>query len=163
MEPDIIFPSLIDPELIGESSLDNALDWDTVRSVQYREYGEPWRFMESLRDRHRQRAADNPNFRYLEQQAELNRRLREETTSVSLNREQRQQEVEAQEAEQLALENRRREALGLEPLEEWIDARGEEGESDEAEPVEQVQVQEAAQILLDYAKLENSYRFAGRG
>ncbi|MGE4533453.1 carboxy terminal-processing peptidase [Halomonas sp.] len=163
VEPDIIFPSLIDPELIGESSLDNALDWDTVRSVQYREYGEPWRFMESLRDRHRQRAADNPNFRYLEQQAELNRRLREETTSVSLNREQRQQEVEAQEAEQLALENRRREALGLEPLEEWIDARGEEGESDEAEPVEQVQVQEAAQILLDYAKLENSYRFAGRG
>lgn len=165
VEPDIIFPSLIDPELIGESSLDNALDWDTVRSVQYREYGEPWRFLESLRDRHRQRSEAHPNFRYLEQQAELNRRMREETTSLSLNRELRQEEAEAQEAEQLALENQRREALGLEPLEEWIDARSEEdesGEEQEEEPVEQVQVQEAAQILLDYAQLESNFRFAHR-
>ncbi|MDN3520029.1 carboxy terminal-processing peptidase [Halomonas ramblicola] len=163
VEPDIIFPSLIDPELIGESSLDNALDWDTVRSVQYREYGEPWRYLENLKDRHRRRAEEHPNFRYLEQQAALNRQLREENTSVSLNREQRQREVESQEAEQLALENQRREALGLEPLEEWVDARGEESdEEEEEEPVEQVQVQEAAQILLDYAQLDDSFRFANR-
>lgn len=161
VEPDIIFPSLIDPELIGESSLDNALSWDTVRSVQYREYGEPWRYLENLKDSHRRRAEEHPNFRYLEQQAALNRQLREENTSVSLNREQRQREVESQEAEQLALENQRREALGLEPLEEWIDARGEESD-DEEEPVEQVQVQEAAQILLDYAQLDGSFRFANR-
>ncbi|MDR5901091.1 MULTISPECIES: carboxy terminal-processing peptidase [Halomonas] len=166
VEPDIIFPSLVDPELIGESSLDNALDWDTVRSVQYREYGEPWRFLETLRARHRERADTHPNFVYLEQQAELNRRMREETTSVSLNRELRQAETEALEAEQLALENQRREALGLEPLEEWIDARGEEDDSDqekeEEEPVEQVQVLEAAHILLDHSQLENNYRFAHR-
>ncbi|MEQ5801611.1 carboxy terminal-processing peptidase [Halomonas sp. H10-9-1] len=164
VEPDIIFPSLIDPELIGESSLDNALDWDTVRSVQYRKYGEPWRFLESLRDRHRQRTEVHPNFRYLEQQAELNRRMREETTSVSLNRELRQEEFKAQEAEQLALENQRREALGLEHLEEWTDTRGEEdeGSAEEEEPVEQVQTQEAAHILLDYAQLENNFRFAHR-
>ncbi|MBB3329936.1 carboxyl-terminal processing protease [Halomonas campaniensis] len=159
VEPDIIFPSLIDPALIGESSLDNALDWDTVRSVQYRNYGEPWRHMESLKDRHRQRAEELPNFRYLEQQAELTRRMREQNTSVSLNREQRQREVEAQEAEQLALENQRRLALGLDPLEEWIDARGEESDD---EPVEQVQVVEAAHILLDYAKLSGGYRLANR-
>lgn len=159
VEPDIIFPSLIDPALIGESSLDNALDWDTVRSVQYRNYGEPWRHMESLRDRHRQRAEELPNFRYLEQQAELTRRMREQNTSVSLNREQRQREVEAQEAEQLALENQRRLALGLEPLEEWIDARDEENDD---EPVEQVQVVEAAHILLDYSKLSGGYRLANR-
>ncbi|MCP1326747.1 S41 family peptidase, partial [Halomonas sp. 707D4] len=35
VEPDIAFPSLIDPERIGESSLDNALAWDTVQNVQY--------------------------------------------------------------------------------------------------------------------------------
>ncbi len=159
VEPDIIFPSLIDPELIGESSLDNALDWDTVRSVQYRHYGEPWRYMESLKDRHRHRAEELPNFRYMEQQAELTRRLREQNVSVSLNREQRQREVEEQEAEQLALENRRRRALGLDTLEEWIDARGDQSDD---EPVEQVQVQEAAQILLDYAQLNGSYRLANR-
>ncbi|MFO8047236.1 MAG: carboxy terminal-processing peptidase [Halomonas sp.] len=160
VEPDIIFPSLIDPDLIGESSLDNALDWDTVRSVQYRNYGEPWRYLESLKDRHQSRAAEHPNFRYLTQQAELNRRLREQTTSVSLNREQRQHEVEAQEAEQLALENQRRQALGLDLLEEWVDART-EGNDDE--PVEQVQVQEAAHILLDFTLLSSdTYRLANR-
>ena len=159
VEPDIIFPSLLDPELLGESSLDNALDWDTVRSVQYRHYGEPWRHLEAIKDRHRTRAAEHPNFRYLTEQAELNRRLREQTVSVSLNREQRQREVEEQEAEQLALENTRRQALGLDLLEEWIDARDEE--SDE-EPVEQVQVQEAAHILLDYALLDPGYRYAQR-
>ncbi len=160
VEPDIIFPSLVDPDLIGESSLDNALDWDTVRSVQYRHYGEPWRHLEAIKDRHHSRAAEHPNFRYLTQQAELNRRLREESTSVSLNREQRQREVEEQEAEQLGLENQRRQALGIAPLEEWIDARSEERDE---EPVEQVQVQEAAHILLDFALLTSEdYRLANR-
>lgn len=160
VEPDIIFPSLVDPELIGESALDNALDWDTVRSVQYRHYGEPWRHLEALKEHHRIRAAKLPNFRYLEQQAELARRMRVQNTSVSLNREQRQNEVEAQEAEQLALENQRRRALSLEPLEEWSDARSEEG--DDEEPVERVQVVEAAHILLDYSQLLGSYRLANR-
>lgn len=159
VEPDIIFPSLVDPELIGESSLDNALNWDTVRSVQYRHYGEPWRHLEAIKDRHQARAAEHPNFRYLTQQAELNRRLREQATSVSLNREQRQREVEEQEAEQLALENERRQALGIDLLEEWIDARDEERDD---EPVEQVQVQEAAHILLDFALLERNARYAQR-
>ncbi|PMR78778.1 carboxy terminal-processing peptidase [Billgrantia endophytica] len=151
VEPDILFPDLVDPERIGESSLDNALEWDTVQEVQYRLYGEPWEYMETLRSRHRERADIQPNFVYLERRAELARRLREEHTSVSLNRELRQREVEARDAEQLALENQRREALGLDPLEELIDAR--EEDSDEDEPVERVQVTEAAAILADYAEL----------
>ncbi|TDR53878.1 S41A family C-terminal processing peptidase-1 [Halomonas ventosae] len=158
VEPDIRFPSLIDPELIGESSLDNALEWDTVREVQYRTYGEPRQYLETLRSRHNERAEQHPNFHYLEQQSELANRLREQHTSVSLNREQRQREVEAQEAEQLALENERRRALELEPLEEWIDARDEE-ESEE-EPVDRAQILEAAQILLDYTQLEGTWHYA---
>ncbi|PRY73462.1 carboxy terminal-processing peptidase [Halomonas ventosae] len=158
VEPDIRFPSLIDPELIGESSLDNALEWDTVREVQYRTYGEPRQYLETLRSRHHERAEQHPNFHYLEQQSELASRLREQHTSVSLNREQRQREVEAREAEQLALENERRRALGLEPLEEWVDARDEE-ESEE-EPVDRAQILEAAQILLDYTQLEGTWHYA---
>ncbi len=158
VEPDIRFPSLVDPELIGESSLDNALPWDTVREVQYRTYGQPRQYLETLRARHDERAEQQPNFRYLEQRSELASKLREQHTSVSLNREQRQQEVEAREAEQLALENQRRRALGLEPLESWVDARDEE-ESDE-EPVDRAQVLETAQILLDYVQLEDTWHYA---
>ncbi|WP_108447131.1 carboxy terminal-processing peptidase [Halomonas denitrificans] len=163
VEPDIDFPSLIDPELIGESSLDNALPWDTVREVQYRTYGEPRRYLETLRARHLERAEQQPNFHYLERRSELARQLREQHTSVSLNREQRQREVEAQEAEQLALENERRRALGLEPLEHWTDARDEdETASEDADdaPIDRAQILETAQILLDYRQLEDGWHYA---
>ncbi|GAA0579624.1 carboxy terminal-processing peptidase [Halomonas salifodinae] len=153
VDPDILFPSLIDPEVIGESSLDNALAWDRVRAVQYRNYGEPWRFIEALRAGHRERIDEHPNFIYLQNQAELARELREHQTSVSLNRERRQQELEAQEARQLALENARREALGLDLLEDWVDVRGGEEEEEEDTPVDRAEVEESAEILLDYALL----------
>ncbi|WP_104201722.1 carboxy terminal-processing peptidase [Billgrantia saliphila] len=164
VEPDILFPDMFDPERIGESSLDNALEWDTVQAVQYRHYGEPWEYLETLRSRHRERADSHPNFIYLQERVELTRRMREEQTSVSLDREQRQREVEARDAEQLAIENRRREALGLEPLDELAEAR--EGETEEMgeeedESVERVQVTEAAAILADYAELTER-RLAGR-
>jgi carboxyl-terminal processing protease len=177
VEPDITFPSLIDPERIGESSLDNALVWDTVRDVQYRRYGEPEQYLATLQKHHDKRAQSNPNFRYLERQSTLARKLREQHTSVSLNREQRQKEMEAQEAEQLSLENQRRRALGMDELDEWIDARedaiagNEDGDSDKGEgsedkdseddmPAERAQVIEAVEILLDYAGLNVQARFA---
>ncbi|MDR5905553.1 carboxy terminal-processing peptidase [Franzmannia qiaohouensis] len=151
VEPDIVFPSLLDPEIIGESALDNALEWDTVRAVQYRNYGEPWRYLEELSAQHRERVESHPNFIYLESQAELARELREEQTSVSLNREQRQREMEELESRQLGLENDRRRALGLDLLDDWVDARGEDQE--ESEPAERAKLLESAEVLLDYTLL----------
>ncbi|BBI63278.1 hypothetical protein HSBAA_45840 [Vreelandella sulfidaeris] len=58
--------------------------------------------LDNLIAQHDVRAEDNPNFRYLERQSTLARQLREQHTSVSLNREQREREMEAQEAEQLS-------------------------------------------------------------
>ncbi len=168
VEPDIIFPSLIDPERIGESSLDNALAWDTVQNVQYRRYGAPENVLTELIAQHDTRAKDNPNFLYLERQSALARQLREQHTSVSLNREQRQRELEAQESEKLSLENQRRRALGLAELEEWMDARSSTENSedadneDEAMPVDRAHVLEAAEILLDYAHLQEARRMAQR-
>tara|TARA_R110002012_G_scaffold90299_1_gene220872 strand:- start:171 stop:2279 length:2109 start_codon:yes stop_codon:yes gene_type:complete len=177
VEPDIHFPSLIDPERIGESSLDNALEWDNVQNVQYRRYGEPETMLDELIAQHDARAQDNANFRYLERQSTLARQLREQHTSVSLNREQRQREMEAQEAEQLSLENQRRRALGMEEVEEWMDTRtdtmsgvtdtdadSEEGASKEEEAlaVDRAYVLEAAEILLDFAHLQATQRMAAK-
>lgn len=154
VHPDLAFPNLIDPDLIGESSLDNALAWDTVRAVDYRYYGEPKRYLENLEALHQQRIAQDANFTYLERQAALIKRLREEQTTISLNREQRQREMNTQESEQLSLENQRRHALGLEPLEDWIDAREEEtSEEERPRPIDRAQVEESAEVLLDYAQL----------
>ncbi|MBY5969120.1 carboxy terminal-processing peptidase [Halomonas denitrificans] len=171
VKPDILYPSLLDPEIIGESALDNALPWDTVRDVQYRSYGTPRQYLKELRTRHQQRADDHPNFHYLEQRAELASRLREQHTSVSLNREQRQREADAQDAEMLSLENERREALGLDILEEWGDAResgddadlAAEEDAEEEQPVDRAEVEESAEILLDFAELGPSWQYAVKG
>jgi len=155
--PGIKFPSLIDKDDIGESALDNALPWDKVRPVQYRQYGHPQRYLDTLRKRHEQRAKQNPNFVYLEREAKLVKQLKEQRTSISLNREQRQREMDAQEAEQLSLENQRRKALGLDQIEEWADAREDDGagqNKEEDEPIDRAQIIEAANILLDYAQLK---------
>ncbi|WP_092847309.1 carboxy terminal-processing peptidase [Modicisalibacter xianhensis] len=158
--PDLLFPSLVDPDVIGESSLENALPWDTVRSVQYRQYGEPKRYLETLENLHEARIDQEPNFTYLERQASLIKQLREQQTSISLNREQRQREMDAQEGEQLSLENQRRQALGLDPLENWIDAREEEStqanQEEDGEPIDRAQIVESAEILLDYARLSQT-------
>ncbi|WP_280540094.1 carboxy terminal-processing peptidase [Chromohalobacter sp. 11-W] len=159
VEPDITFPSLIGKDEIGESALDNALPWDKVRSVQYRQYGEPQRYLDTLQAKHDERAKQDPNFVYLEREATLAKQLKEQRTSISLNREQRQREMDAQEAEQLSLENQRRKALGLDQLEEWTDARESDDPEDKEEddkPVDRAQVIEAAEILLDYAHLKEA-------
>ncbi|MCK2042008.1 carboxy terminal-processing peptidase [Chromohalobacter sp. TMW 2.2308] len=159
VEPDITFPSLIGMDEIGESALDNALPWDKVRPVQYRRYGEPQRYLDTLQAEHDERAKQDPNFVYLEREATLVKQLKEQRTSISLNREQRQREMEAQEAEQLSLENQRRKALGLDQLEEWTDARESDDPEDKEEddkPVDRAQVIEAAKILLDYAHLKET-------
>ncbi|NWO09480.1 carboxy terminal-processing peptidase [Chromohalobacter salexigens] len=159
VEPDITFPSLIGKDEIGESALDNALPWDKVRPVQYRRYGEPQRYLDTLQAEHDERAKQDPNFVYLEREATLVKQLKEQRTSISLNREQRQREMEAQEAEQLSLENQRRKALGLDQLEEWTDARESDDPEDKEEddkPVDRAQVIEAAKILLDYAHLKET-------
>ncbi|MDV6319872.1 carboxy terminal-processing peptidase [Chromohalobacter sp. HP20-39] len=155
--PGIKFPSLIDKDDIGESALDNALPWDKVRPVQYRQYGHPQRYLDTLRKRHEQRAKQNPNFVYLKREAKLVKQLKEQRTSISLNREQRKREMDAQEAEQLSLENQRRKALGLDQIEEWADAREDDGagqNKEEDEPIDRAQIIEAANILLDYAQLK---------
>ncbi|WP_227875854.1 carboxy terminal-processing peptidase [Kushneria konosiri] len=162
VEPDIGFPSLIDKEEIGESALDNALAWDTVRPVSYRTYGEPWQFIEQLRQKHEQRAQNNPNFHYLTREAQLAEQFQAQNNTVSLNREQRKREMEAQEAEQLALENQRRRALGLPEINTWTDARDEalqNGENAEYEsPIQQAGLDESAEILLDYVLMTNKDR-----
>ncbi|MHC9037958.1 carboxy terminal-processing peptidase, partial [Cobetia marina] len=126
----------------------------------------------ALRARHESRVEQEPNFVYLQSEVALSKALRAQQTSISLNREQRKREMDAQEAEQLALENKRRRALGMEPLSSFaeLDAASDHIASAESDlqqeietqdstdepaedPIDQAQLQESAEILLDYAHL----------
>ena len=116
--PDITFPDFYDAyEDIGESSLDGALPWDTVRPVEYRTYHSIQTILPELQNLHDERAKTSPDFIYLLGQIERTRTLREKET-LSLNELVVKQEREDSRREEFDAENMRRALKGL-PLEEW--------------------------------------------
>lgn len=116
--PDIAFPDFYDAyEDIGESSLDGALPWDTVRPVEYRPYNPIQAMLPELKQLHDQRVAESPDFNYLVDQIERTRKLRERET-LSLNEAVVKAEREESRRAEFDAENMRRFLKGL-PLREW--------------------------------------------
>ena len=137
--PDIDFPSLFDADEIGESALDNALDWDQISPVRHREYSMFSSLLPALERRHQTRATSDPDFVYLTDQVAMASETRG-LTELPLNEAERIALRDSQERRALAIENKRRVAQGLEPLESLRDeedmvaldsASGEAGEPPE--------------------------------
>ena len=121
--PDISFPSLLQHDEIGESAYDNALDWDRIAPIRYRDYGAVSSILPILAKRHSERAMDNPDFQYILDQQVLAEDIRSEEL-VSLNEAERRAERAQQEADYLAIENARRLARGeslLSSLDDLLD------------------------------------------
>ncbi|NNM21859.1 MAG: carboxy terminal-processing peptidase [Gammaproteobacteria bacterium] len=136
--PDIELPSSVDVSKVGESARETALPWDEIATTGYDLYGAPAQFVPSLINRHSDRIDTDPDFRFLlDSIAHAN----SEDRSVSLHREVREKEREAELMRRLERENERRAALNLEPLEKPEDL-------DEVEPVD-VLLHETAEIVAD--------------
>lgn len=152
--PDITFPSLYDTAEIGESALDHALDWDQINPVRHRRYSNVDTLVPQLAAFFEERSAMNPEFLYLQEQLEVAAENRS-VQSVSLNEAVRRAEREAREARALEIENRRRAALGEDPIASLDELNEEEAltEDDEdavdADSTEAVAASdEAAEIIL---------------
>ena len=117
--PDILFPSLFDKEKIGESALDEALAWDTIRPAGYESKRDFQQWLPVLRENHQNRIEKNPDFIYLHNQKDLMTKLRQRT-DITLNEKLRKQEREDNEQQRLEIENKRRKAKGMELLTELI-------------------------------------------
>lgn len=117
--PDILFPSLFDKEKIGESALDEALPWDTIRPARRSDNTALRQSITTLRDQHQQRIAKNPDFLFIRGQKTLIEELREQT-QVSLNEKIRREQREKNDSRRLAMENTRRQSKGL-PLLDSLD------------------------------------------
>jgi carboxyl-terminal processing protease len=115
--PDILFPTLFDKEKIGESALDEALAWDTIRPAGYKAKRDFQQWLPVLRESHQSRIESNPDFIYLHNQKELMTELRQRT-DITLNQKKRKQEREDNEKQRLEIENKRRKAKGMELLTE---------------------------------------------
>ena len=113
--PDINLPPTYDPEEIGESAMDGALEWDVIDSLKLpNRPGESSLIPSSvgdLRARSLARAETDPDLGGLMRELELLREVRADTT-LSLD-------LETRRAEQDAYEARRRENLS-----KWREAKG---------------------------------------
>ena len=145
--PDIELPSLLNTDNVGESNQPGALPWDQITATQFSSQLPLDNTIIFLSDGQQVRSVGNPDMQYLVQDIAALDEIRKQN-SVSLNLEARRAEMDALRQARLDRENRRRAALGLEPLESTE-------ELDEAERPD-ILLQQAAEIATDLALLKSS-------
>jgi len=144
VDPDIALPSHINAELIGESVRDSALPWDTVQTTRFRA-GKPLEGMiESLTVSHAERSKADPNFQFQLESIRAAEEIRAQKT-MSLNMEARRTEHEQDLQRRVDLENERRTALGIEPIESLDDIQDDD--------FPDIQLDQAAGIVADLATM----------
>ena len=152
--PDIAFPGVIDKTQVGESSLENALAWDSIDKARYHAAGNTAPYLEALSERHSARARTDPDFAHLVARIERLKKERAETV-ISLKEETRRARKRGNERRELESENRRRAAKGQKPfanyaeLTAYNEKRTDPDASREDDPI----LDEAAHVLADFIAL----------
>ncbi len=166
--PDILFPDRYQAiKEMGESNLDGALPWDTVRPVEYNTYFPIKDILTDLQVKHDERVADDPDFIYLAEQIERSREMRERTL-LSLNEATVRKERDDNRLAEFNANNMRLFLKGL-PMEEWTEPSEEEldpdavaaitpEETDEEEENQEDDplLVESSYILIDMAQMLGS-------
>jgi carboxyl-terminal processing protease len=105
--PDIVLPSIFnDSKDVGESSLDNPLEWDVISSASYESWNMVNPFVPELRERSAKRIASDREFDYIREDIEQYHKIQNDKT-LSLNEAQRVKEKEDLDARQKARDKER--------------------------------------------------------
>ena len=179
--PDINYPSLFDPEKIGESALDNALAWDQIAPTRFNRYNNYDTIIPTLASLHNARAANDPDYQFLQDQVDLAQGARA-ISVLPLQQSGRIAMRDEQEALALAIENKRRLSKGLEPLEALdtdedvaestpiasneetaLPHNGIEAATDDEAATPDVLLLETGKILVDSISLRPTDSLASRG
>jgi len=114
--PDVVLPSPIDPKEVGEADQPDSLPWDRISGVPFKtsEGMSAVPVIAQLVSDETARAAHDPNYQWLAADIDSIDAVRAEHT-VSLNLTARREERARDDKTLLALDNKRRAALGLLP------------------------------------------------
>ena len=129
--PDISYPSLLQHDEIGESSLEKALDWDRIAPVRHKDYGVVDAILPTLVAKHTERANADPDFQYIWDQKALAKKVRGAEV-LPLNEAERIAQRTSQEIQYLAIENTRRQAKGMDILASLDDLADEDDDTSAA-------------------------------
>lgn len=166
--PDIDLPATYDNKLVGESTLDKAMSYDAIEALKHKQYFNLNPIIGELYALSKRRAANDPEFTYIEKSQALKRSIQQDY--LSLNEQQRLRERDQEQAALLALLNEKRVAKGEKPLDslddkDAINRDAEEDEklndegSNKIDPSDPYLI-EAANILLDAEYLLNRLKIA---
>jgi carboxyl-terminal processing protease len=139
--PDVELPSLVDVKTVGESTRDTALPWDRIKATNFKPFQKLDTEIQAIRTAEQTRTQSDPELEYLLGDISALDKVNSEK-SVSLSLAKRQAEREKFQDDQLARENARRAALGLEPLAGVADL-------DKAEAPDQILLNEATRIVAE--------------
>ncbi|PIE43113.1 MAG: tail-specific protease [Gammaproteobacteria bacterium] len=154
--PDIIMPSPIDKEAIGEDTLPQALPWDRIKQVDFDKNETISVLQNQLKSRHDDRMKTNAHYQVLLDEIsfinqEKSRRF------ISLNEKKRIAEKAKRENEQLRLLNAKRKANNqtlLTSIDELEEETSKATQKDHTKQIEHdLVVTEGAEILVDFKQL----------
>ncbi|XES30721.1 carboxy terminal-processing peptidase [Acinetobacter baumannii] len=162
--PDIKLVDIYNEEF-GERKSKNALKWDTIPTAPFKREGSVQPYVAKLSQLSEQRVAVDPQFKYLNKRTAI-AKVTSDQKQVVLDIDKRRVELLSLEKQTLDAENERRIATGQKPFPNWesyqasLDALAESRAKMKANqrpalPEEETFVNEAAIVLMDYAKLQN--------
>ncbi|EMP1652382.1 carboxy terminal-processing peptidase [Acinetobacter baumannii] len=162
--PDIKLVDIYNEEF-GERKSKNALKWDTIPTAPFKREGSVQPYVAKLSQLSEQRVAVDPQFKYLNKRTAI-AKVTSDQKQVVLDIDKRRAELLSLEKQTLDAENERRIAAGQKPFPNWesyqasLDALAESRAKMKANqrpalPEEETFVNEAANVLMDYAKLQN--------
>lgn len=162
--PDIKLVDIYNEEF-GERKSKNALKWDTIPTAPFKREGSVQPYVAKLSQLSEQRVAVEPQFKYLNKRTAI-AKVTSDQKQVVLDIDKRRAELLGLEKQTLDAENERRAATGQKPFANWesyqasLDALAESRAKMKANqrpalPEEETFVNEAANVLMDYAKLQN--------
>jgi carboxyl-terminal processing protease len=120
VEPDILFPSAIDPADWGESQEDNALPWDSINRAKYTTFDEISTELEGLRAKHKTRIKKDPEFNYLYEDI-VEYKKNKDKKYASLNKKTRISERDEAKSKRLGRVNERLARINIKPIKDLDD------------------------------------------
>ncbi|NUF99256.1 carboxy terminal-processing peptidase [Acinetobacter oleivorans] len=162
--PDIKLVDIYNEEF-GERKSKNALKWDTIPTAPFKREGSVQPYVAKLSQFSEQRVANDAQFKYLNKRTAI-AKVTSDQKQVVLDIDKRRAELLGLEKQTLDAENERRAATDQKPFANWesyqasLDALAESRAKMKASqrpalPEEETFVTEAANVLMDYAKLQN--------
>jgi len=147
--PDIVMPTGVIDNQVGERFEDNAMPWDSINAATYTKTGDIKPFIPELLKAHEERIAKDPEFQYINQDIAKFNANKDKRDIVSLNYAQRDKEDKTDDATRLTRLNERFKREGKKPIKSLDDLA-----KDYVAP--DPYLDEADNIAIDLSRLDKS-------